>query len=59
MLKKKILEIRKMTQRRKRLIENKISLIRGKMAQEIVTASKSGDINVCKNRLGKKDEILK
>jgi len=58
-LKKKILEIRKMTQRRKRLIENKISLIRGKMAQEIVTASKSGDINVCKNRLGKKDEILK
>jgi len=48
-----------MTQRRKRLIENKISLIRGKMAQEIVGASKVGDINSCKERLGKPDEITK
>jgi len=46
-LKKKILEIRKMTQRRKRLIESKINLIRGKMAQEVVQANKQGSQETC------------
>ena len=46
-LKKKILEIRKMTERRKRLIENKINLIRGKMTEKIVEANKTGSPETC------------
>lgn len=46
-LKKKILEIRKMTERRKRLIESKINLVRGKMAQDIVQANKQGSKDTC------------
>lgn len=47
-LKKKIMEIRKTTERRKRLIENKINLIRGKMAATVVLANKVGNTETCK-----------
>lgn len=57
-LKKKILEIRKMTERRKRLIENKINLIRGKMTEKIVEANKTGNTDTClKTRDGKQSEL--
>jgi len=56
-LKRKIMEIRKTTERRKRLIENKINLIRGKMTQEIVLANKIGNIDTCKNAKAKQSDI--
>ena len=58
-LKKKILEIRKMTERRKRLIESKISLIRGKMTEEIVQANKAGSIETCQTTKENPAEIKK
>jgi len=56
-LKKKIMEIRKTTERRKRLIENKINLLRGKMTKEIAQASKKGSIDNCKTNRGNQDAI--
>jgi hypothetical protein len=56
-LKKKIMEIRKTTERRKRLIENKINLIRGKMAAAVVVANKVGNTETCKAKRGKQNEI--
>lgn len=58
-LKKKIMEIRKMTERRNRLIENKINLIRGKMTEEIVQASKIGQTKTCKDNKVKKEDRVK
>jgi len=53
-LKRKIMEIRKTTERRKRLIESKINLIRGKMTQEIAQASKIGNSDHCKSQKDQK-----
>jgi len=51
------MEIRKTTERRKRLIENKINLLRGKMTKEIAQASKKGSIDNCKTNRGNQDAI--
>lgn len=56
-LKKKITQIRKTSERKKKMIENKIKIIRGKMAQELVVASKVGNQEICTSSIGKKSKI--
>ena len=47
-LKRKIDDIRNRANRRKRLIEQEISVIRGNMAKKLVDAQRNGDMELCK-----------
>lgn len=48
-LKKKLEVIRKNTERRTKIIQNKINIIRNKMNSNIINATKSGDSEKCKS----------
>ena len=56
-LKLKINAIRQKSSRRKRLIEQKINLIRGKIAREIMLANKAGSSEVCKKNFESQSSI--
>jgi len=47
-LRKKLAEIKKKALRRKRMIEQQISLIRGEMAKNLLNANKFGSIEICR-----------
>lgn len=57
-LKDKITKIRQKAERRKRLIQQKIELIRGKMAKSLLDASKEGNLNKCKDSKEKKESVI-
>ena len=48
----RISEIQKKANRRKRLIEQQISTIRGQIAKDLISAEKEGDLNSCKTPMG-------
>jgi len=56
-LKKKIDDIKKKALRRKRLIEQDISVIRSQVARDLIDANKNGDQLKCKNAYGNQDKI--
>eukprot|EP00340_Litonotus_pictus_P006921 CAMPEP_0170517440 /NCGR_PEP_ID=MMETSP0209-20121228/3432_1 /TAXON_ID=665100 ORGANISM="Litonotus pictus, Strain P1" /NCGR_SAMPLE_ID=MMETSP0209 /ASSEMBLY_ACC=CAM_ASM_000301 /LENGTH=752 /DNA_ID=CAMNT_0010802691 /DNA_START=71 /DNA_END=2325 /DNA_ORIENTATION=+ len=48
-LKKKIERIRQLADRRAKIIQNKINIVRNKMTTEMVEATKNGNANTCKS----------
>jgi hypothetical protein len=50
-LRNKILDIQKKADRKKRLIQQQITAIRGKIARDLIDAQKQGDANNCKTPL--------
>lgn len=52
LLKKKLQKIRTLADRRTRLIQNKINIVRNKMTKDIVEATKNGDQKICKTAWG-------
>jgi hypothetical protein len=48
-LKKKISDIRKRAERRQKMIEQQINLIRGSMTNDLISANKKGDPQICVN----------
>jgi len=56
-LRNKIADIRKLANRRKKLIENDITTIRGQMARNLMDANKNGDQSKCKNAYGVEEKI--
>jgi len=56
-LKAKIMAIRQRAERRKKMIRQKINVIRNKIASDIMSASKSGNFDTCKNTMQSPDLI--
>lgn len=56
-LKTKIMEIRNKAERRKRLINQQISMIRGQIAKDLITANKEGNISTCKDAKDSQDKL--
>lgn len=56
-LKDKIMRIREKANRRKRLIQQKINMIRGKMAKDLIDANKKGSHETCKKAKESKSTI--
>ena len=54
-LKNKIQNIRKLAERRSRIIQNKINIVRNEMSKQILIATKNGSTEKCKNSWG--DEV--
>ncbi len=56
-LKKKIAAIKAKANRRKKLIEQDINIIRSKVASELSDANRNGDMNICKKAYGKTAKV--
>jgi len=56
-LRLKIQEIKQKSLRRKKIIEQQISMIRAQMANSLIAANKEGDSTVCKEGIGNRQKI--